>query len=117
MLAEYVGTEEKQSPCLTCSRVRDPDNCENKLCKDWQAWFIDRWEAMRANVFAQVRQQKAVAQGAISVGGYQYSHPDHVRSYLQKDPCGECVCPKDMCDTPCAVRKAWDAAHSKEEVK
>lgn len=116
-MADYVGTESKSSPCLTCSRVRDPDNCENKLCKDWQAWFIDRWETMRANVFSQVRQQKAAEQGAISVGGRQYSHPEHVRSYLRKDPCRECICPKDLCSTPCAVRKAWDAARSKEGMK
>ena len=110
-----MGTESKSSPCLTCSRVRDPINCENKLCKDWQAWFIARWEEMRANVFAQVRQQKAEEHGAISVGGYQYSHPDHVRSYLLADPCRDCICPKDLCDTPCAVRKAWDDMHNKED--
>ena len=113
-MAEYIGTDSKLSPCLTCSRVRDPINCENKLCKDWQAWFIERWETMRAAVFAEVRQKKAVEHGAISVGGYQYSHPDHVKAYLRKDPCRECICPKDLCVTPCAVRKAWDDMRSKE---
>ena len=36
-----------QSPCLTCIRVKDPSNCENKTCKLWKAWFIRTWEAMR----------------------------------------------------------------------
>ena len=39
-----------ESPCLACTRVRDPKNCENKLCREWQAWFIDRWEAMRTSI-------------------------------------------------------------------
>lgn len=34
---------ERQSPCLTCTKVKDPPNCENKLCKDWKAWFLRRW--------------------------------------------------------------------------
>ena len=36
-----------QSPCLTCTRVEDPNKCENKTCKLWQNWFLGRWEAMR----------------------------------------------------------------------
>lgn len=47
-----------ESPCLTCTRVKDPKNCENKSCKDWQAWYIGRWEAMRANLRTAMAQQK-----------------------------------------------------------
>lgn len=31
------------SPCESCSRVLDPDGCENKNCKFWKAWFLRRW--------------------------------------------------------------------------
>ena len=34
-------------PCKTCTFVKDPKNCENKNCREWVQWFIDRWEAMR----------------------------------------------------------------------
>lgn len=40
----------KKSPCATCRRVKNPANCENKYCKLWQNWFVDRWDAMRDNV-------------------------------------------------------------------
>lgn len=33
----------KKSPCETCTRVKDPGNCENKRCKDWEVWFLKRW--------------------------------------------------------------------------
>ena len=39
-----------QSPCLTCKRVKDPRNCENKSCKLWRDWFLDRWQEMRCRV-------------------------------------------------------------------
>lgn len=35
---------ELKNPCLTCTRVQDPINCENKQCKVWQKWFLSRWE-------------------------------------------------------------------------
>ncbi len=31
------------SPCMNCSRVKDPGNCENKCCRQWSAWFMQRW--------------------------------------------------------------------------
>lgn len=40
----------KKSPCLTCTRVKDPRNCENKTCKLWQEWFMQRWQAMQARL-------------------------------------------------------------------
>lgn len=115
MLAEMnIGEVQRPSPCLTCQRVRDPGNCENKLCKEWQAWFIDRWEAMRAGVRKSM-QQKTVEVG-ISVGGNKYSHPDRVREYLAMNPCRTCACPESLCETPCAVRKAWNEQREKRGV-
>lgn len=101
-----------QSPCLSCQRVRDPGNCENKLCKEWQAWFIARWEAMRAGVRDAMQRKKTVEE-TISVGGHKYSHPDRVREYLEQNPCRTCACPESLCETPCAVRKAWNEQKEK----
>ena len=36
------------SPCVGCTRVACPENCENKLCKDWKAWFLGRWAGIHA---------------------------------------------------------------------
>lgn len=33
----------EKSPCLTCVKVKEPDKCEYKLCKEWSAWFLRRW--------------------------------------------------------------------------
>lgn len=34
------------SPCLSCTRVENPDGCENKNCKLWKTWFLRRWNAI-----------------------------------------------------------------------
>ena len=94
------------SPCLTCTRVKDPQNCENKLCKDWQAWFIHRWESMREAVRTQMEQAPTQDIG-IPLGGNTYVSPHRVRAYLDSDPCDHCLCPKNKCHSPCPVRIAW----------
>ena len=94
-----------ESPCLTCTRVRDPKNCENKTCKDWQAWFIDRWEAMRDFVRKDMAQAEMWETG-IPLGGHRYAAPHRAAAYLETDPCGNC--PVGQCDSPCPVRQAWD---------
>lgn len=33
-----------QSPCLTCTRVKNPGDCENKNCRIWSVWFLKNWE-------------------------------------------------------------------------
>lgn len=35
------------SPCLTCNRVKDPGNCENKSCRVWGEWFLRQWAQIR----------------------------------------------------------------------
>ena len=37
-----------QSPCLTCVKVKEPEKCEYKLCKEWSAWFLRRWEEIHS---------------------------------------------------------------------
>lgn len=33
----------KESPCKNCTRVANPEGCENKYCKPWRSWFMHRW--------------------------------------------------------------------------
>lgn len=100
------NTEQHSSPCLCCQRVRDPQNCENKLCKEWQAWFIDRWESMRRAIKDKV-QGKGIQGEAISVGGTKYHHPERVREFLKLDPCLRCPWRDGLCPNPCDTRKVW----------
>lgn len=37
------------SPCLTCVKVDDPSDCENKYCPQWRTWWLRRWENLRRN--------------------------------------------------------------------
>lgn len=100
--------QEKQtlSPCLDCQRVRDPKNCENKTCKEWQAWFIDRWDTMRKRIL-QAPQGEGIQAQAISVGGKVYYHPDKVRRFLEVNPCARCLRARGLCPSPCNTKKAW----------
>ena len=99
------------SPCLECTRVKDPQACENKGCKDWQAWFLNRWDAMRENVRKQMDASTTEDIG-IPLGGERYAHPHRMRAYLQADPCKRCLCAKDLCHTPCSARMAWVKKHA-----
>ena len=93
-------------PCLECTRVRDPQSCENKGCKDWQAWFLHRWEAMRQNIRSQM-EASTIRDIGIPLGGETYAHPDQIRGYLRENPCQRCLCPKNLCHIPCPARMAW----------
>ena len=33
----------EQSPCRSCTRVKNPGDCENKCCKAWCKWFLESW--------------------------------------------------------------------------
>ena len=35
-----------EKPCLTCTRVKNPKNCENKNCQEWREWFIKKWSEL-----------------------------------------------------------------------
>ena len=94
------------SPCFTCTRVQNPQHCENKTCKEWQTWFIDRWEAMRANVQQQMKNAPLEYIG-IPLGGQRYISPHRVREYRREDPCGRCMSAKDLCHSPCPAKEAW----------
>lgn len=70
--------KQKESPCVNCRRTPDPRQCENKDCKAWRLWFINRWEQMRRM--------------------YQ---PD-------QDPCTSCPCSQTLCFEKCARKIQWE---------
>ncbi|MBQ7341013.1 MAG: hypothetical protein IJW41_02460 [Oscillospiraceae bacterium] len=94
------------SPCLTCTRVRDPENCENKGCKVWRQWFIKRWELIHRYPREAMEQMELKPVG-VNVGGRVYAAPHQVEDYRMKDPCGDCLCPKELCHSPCPLRREW----------
>lgn len=94
------------SPCLYCTRVRVPENCENKSCKDWQAWFLDRWETMRESVRAQVR-NAPISETGIPLGGSRYAPPHRIHSYLRENPCERCLYSGGLCQQPCQAKQVW----------
>ena len=36
-------SNKKESPCLTCTSTKDPEECTNKRCQRWQNWWLARW--------------------------------------------------------------------------
>jgi hypothetical protein len=36
-----------KKPCDSCKKVKDPEACENKYCKEWGRWWIRRWNLLR----------------------------------------------------------------------
>lgn len=94
------------SPCLGCARVADPRACENKQCKVWSRWFTQKWDELRRLPRLQMERAEKVPEGVV-IGGQRYALPHRVRSYLENDPCGNCLCPKDLCKPPCRVKRDW----------
>lgn len=102
-------THRQVSPCLTCTRVKDPQNCENKNCNVWRNWFLMRWEQLRS---CARREKDCTVPKPLGVplGGRHYAAPHQVETYLSTDPCKNCLCPRDLCATPCRVRRNWEQA-------
>lgn len=76
--------EQKICPCVGCTRVPDPEKCDNKDCKLWRKWFLANWELIH---------------------GFYLKHVPAV----PRDPCESCQCPADMCFAKCPQRLAWEA--------
>lgn len=76
------------SPCLTCTRVPNPADCENKMCRLWQKWYICRWEQLR-----RLPQLQAMARK---------------ESTQTHNPCSRCSLPRELCSSPCRERRLWD---------
>lgn len=94
------------SPCLRCTRVRDPRNCENKNCQVWRAWFLKSWEQTRLLVRERTMRATLIPDG-VRIGGRWYSPPHKLREYLAEDPCDKCAMPKNLCATACQSKRAW----------
>ncbi len=101
------------SPCLRCTRVKNPRDCENKNCTVWRNWFVSRWEEMRRQPRLQMETKKKEMEG-VCIGGVTYALPHRVENYLENDPCKTCLVPRDLCMLPCRVKRAWTKA--KEDV-
>lgn len=95
MLSKYP------SPCLSC----DKEYCKKngfsyKQCAQWLTWFRWWWKRFRS------------AAGVIMVevpdnpNKFRYSHPDHVKRYLQVSPCAACSVDLN-CDKPCRAYLRW----------
>lgn len=97
------------SPCMGCTRVKDPRDCENKNCMLWQKWFLHRWESLRKAFLVQMHTAPRETAG-VPIGGRRYASPHQVRAYLHADPCSGCVCDKDLCHEPCPSRRSWEMA-------
>lgn len=93
------------SPCLYCTRVADPENCENKGCKPWRNWFLNRWAAI--HTYPRRQMDAAWQPVGVSIGGRIYAHPVQVADYRQSDPCAACLCSEKLCKTPCRARQNW----------
>ena len=38
--------DKNPSPCVSCKRRKEPNLCESKCCRDWQEWWLARWECI-----------------------------------------------------------------------
>lgn len=94
------------APCRRCARAADPRMCDNRKCAVWKKWFTESWNAIRAYPRAQMN-ARAVPLG-VRIGGRYYLHPDQLRAYCQKDPCKDCVSPRELCKSPCRAKKTWE---------
>ena len=97
------------SPCMGCTRVKDPRMCENKNCQVWQRWFLAKWEDLRRGFLVQMHTAPRKTHGT-AIGGRRYAMPHEVRANLHTDPCSGCVCDKDLCMEPCPSRRSWEMA-------
>jgi len=97
------------SPCTGCTRVSDPNACENKNCQLWQRWFISRWDRLRSYP-RRLMDRKGEPVG-VPLGGNYYAAPHLTRAFMQKDPCAGCMCTAELCRTPCRARQRWAKAH------
>lgn len=96
-------------PCLRCTRVRDPLECDNKNCRPWRQWFTERWDQLRREPRLRREAMERQPEGMV-IGGQRYALPHRVHSYLDHDPCEGCLCPRDLCVIPCRIKRDWVTA-------
>ena len=94
-----------RKPCLNCTRVDNPAECENKECMPWRRWFIESWDSLRRE--PRLLREAHLETEGVDIGGTRYALPHRVHGYLEKDPCGDCLCPRDLCRIPCRIKRNW----------
>lgn len=102
----------KKSPCLTCTKVVDPQSCEIKQCGDWRAWFVTRWDTLTDDI-CKMKNNRYVESDTITVGGNKYAHPNHIRRFLQNKPCDSCDYTDGQCEFPCSTLVLWETMKEK----
>lgn len=45
---------DKMKPCDNCTRVPNPEDCDNKRCPEWQAWWKPLWDKICLTIFRKV---------------------------------------------------------------
>ena len=93
------------SPCQYCTRVKDPQNCENKNCKPWREWFFTQWEQTRKR-YRKGMDTIGVKRG-VPLGGERYEAPHRVTEYLNTNPCDACKLPRELCHKACKQLLEW----------
>lgn len=76
-----------RSPCVGCTRTKDPAKCENKKCGTWQIWFIRSWNRIRELPWAEMDTRK--------------------QERIVQDPCVSCHVEEKPCRKPCRDRRVW----------
>ena len=51
------------SPCKTCTRVKKPEYCVDKNCKDWNMWFVKLWNRLHCAYEPQLQQMEGTEDG------------------------------------------------------
>lgn len=78
-----------ESPCLTCTSVKNPKICGNTDCVRWKSWFLQRWDDIQIAAGFKQKEPEPVSEvqsedDYIVVGGNKYYHPDTVRAKREK---------------------------------
>ena len=106
---QQKGKNKMTNPCMRCTKVDNPAQCDDKDCRLWQQWFIERWNRMRVIPRLEIENRPKQQEG-ICIGGKYYALPHRIDSYINTDPCDSCLCPRDMCVIPCRVKRDWQNA-------
>ena len=89
------------NPCLRCEREACKANgSQFRECREWLTWFRWHWKWFRSALTS------APQTPSLHTDKFCYSHPDHVKRYLQNSPCAKCSA-EQYCDRPCKAYLWW----------
>ena len=100
-LMERIMESKYPCPCLNCDRESCKENgSQFRECRKWLTWFRWWWKRFRGALKVVPQEQST------NTEKFYYSHPDHVKRYLQFGPCAGCSAEQN-CDTPCKAYLRW----------